>query len=99
VDNITIRRLLAYAGCGGILALASLSPTPQANANPSCGIGVQSTTSWFGGSCDSPPVFPTGQHFHCSWGAGFELCEYRWYDNSPAPYPRPVPANFGPVLS
>jgi hypothetical protein len=94
---MSTRRILAAIAIGWLGAAALTVTAPDAHASPSCGMGVASTTSWFGGFCDSPPVFPAGQHFHCSWGAGFEFCEYRWWDNSLAPQPNGYD-EFGPVL-
>jgi hypothetical protein len=97
MSRTVVRRLLAFVACGGALAAAALTPAPVANAYPSCGLGILSVSTPWGGFCDTPPIDPQGQHFHCQWGAGFELCEYRWADNTAAPFPGQF-ARIGGVL-
>lgn len=70
-----------------IIGLSStvLLTAPSAYAYPTCDGGYQ-VSSPFGGYCDGFPE-PAGQHWHCQWGFGFSLCEWRWADNTPAPNP------------
>jgi hypothetical protein len=58
---------------------------PQSRAYPTCDGGYQVGTPW-GGYCDGFPEV-SGQHWHCQWGLGFSLCEWRWGDNTVAPNP------------
>jgi hypothetical protein len=76
-----------------LFAATQLLACPQAGAYPACDGGYQVGTPW-GGYCDGIPE-TTGQHWHCQWGYGFSLCEWRWADNTPAPNPY-LPA--GPVV-
>jgi hypothetical protein len=82
-----LRRLLAATAVGAVLAAVGLTQcAPPAAAYPACGFGVPSVSTPWGGFCDSQPD-GVGRHYHCQWGMGFELCEYRWADNTPAPAP------------
>lgn len=67
----------------------------QAEADPSCGMGIPPISTGIGGYCDTPPLNPQGQHFHCSWSPGIELCEYRWSDGTVAPFPRHIGGRLG----
>jgi hypothetical protein len=100
ITRIPTRRIVAAVAVGWLGAAALTVTAPDANAYPSCGMGIPSISTPWGGVCDSPPIAPQGQHFHCQWGMGFELCEYRWADNTLAPYPGQVASShdFGPVL-
>lgn len=83
-----LRRLIILAALGSMIVAAAtgLLAPPRAHAYPACGLGVPSVSTPWGGFCDTPPD-GAGRHYHCQWGAGFELCEYRWADDSPAPAP------------
>lgn len=83
-----LRRMLTLASVGAVLGgvtLAQCAP-PAAAQYPACGIGIPSVSTPWGGFCDTPSD-GAGRHYHCQWGMGFELCEYRWADNTPAPAP------------
>lgn len=88
------RRMRLTAGvCGWSLAftalvlfaMAVIADAPAAQAYPTCDGGYL-IGSPFGGYCDGIPE-TTGQHWHCQWGFGFSVCEWRWADNTPAPNP------------
>jgi hypothetical protein len=79
------RRLRWVAALVVVVAGLLVFTGPAAHAYPTCDGGYQ-VASPFGGYCDGFPEV-SGQHWHCQWGFGFSLCEWRWGDNTVAPNP------------